>query len=98
MSGVYIPSLEMPRGCTDCFLVDCYWRCNSVSRNCRLVEVPECHGRLIDADAIMQNIRDNNKRAFGTEEVPTYSALSIVVDYIEAAPTVIPAESPKEES
>lgn len=49
------------------------------------------HGRLIDADAVTQKVWDNCKRAFGTEEVPEYSSLSIVLDYIDAAPTVIQA-------
>lgn len=66
MSGVYIPSMNMPDECQDCpFYVPPYQFYESPSwchvlgktkddeEKCPLVEVKD-HGRLIDADALLQ--------------------------------------------
>lgn len=56
-----------------------------------IVPVPEPHGRLIDADLIMEKLSNSCKRVFGDDGIPECSGLSIVADYIESASTVIPA-------
>lgn len=59
--GIYIKGLEMPKSCTKCHLHDfgVCWAFNTKQRTfisdrrpdfCPLTEVPEPHGRLIDAD------------------------------------------------
>lgn len=57
-----------------------------------LVPVLTPHGRLIDADMIAAKLNETSKRVFGNNNVPEGSALSVVADYIEAAPTIIEAE------
>lgn len=59
--------------------------------HCPLIHVPP-HGRLGDLDAIMTKLNETSKRVFGNDSVPECSSLSIVADYIEAAPTIIPAD------
>ena len=67
MSGIYIPGMEMPKGCEVCAFskssctgesIYCGidystvpWSETEKPFDCPLVEVPD-HGRLIDADAI----------------------------------------------
>lgn len=69
--GVYIRDMEMPKECEFCFLVEkCEQRhyemmkdedgdymLRLVKDNCPLVEVPTPHGRLIDADEIVKDLR-----------------------------------------
>lgn len=55
MSGVYIPGMEMPTSCAECFVKFCKGRAQNkrlmVQRgaNCPLVPVPP-HGALMDRD------------------------------------------------
>ena len=62
--GVYIKGVDIPTNCTDCRympLVGCNpYQDNGLSpshhrhRTCPLIEVPEPHGRLIDADELIE--------------------------------------------
>ena len=88
--GVYIKGMDMPK---DCVVCPFGWNgCNkqhdfvymgSRPDNCPLVPVPP-HGRLIDADAVFDNLErtgwyDNADR-------------DIAEDLVLAAPTIIEAE------
>ena len=66
--GVYIKGMEMPKNCCECeiraydanageeYCPFSQMECLSIGlqKNCPLVEVPEPHGRLIDADALVE--------------------------------------------
>lgn len=92
--GVYIKGMEMPKSCLFCWLNsmkqcratggDVTWAIATRKRRdgCPLIEVPEPHGRLIDADAL---INDHPR---------TWSIYDL--QRIANAPTIIPA-SEKEE-
>ena len=99
MAGVYIPGMEMPTRCEDCF---CYRHnaeydyayCNISSVNvlghgnarlvgCPLIPVPD-HGRLIDKDALLDNCHIHWSQ--------TTSESCIPVDDVDDAPTIIPAD------
>ena len=67
--GVYIKDMEMPKDCTECALSHLdkfgYPRCcitrliivyGRTKGDCPLTEVPEPHGRLIDADALKKDL------------------------------------------
>lgn len=104
--SVYIKNMEMPTHCMDCpFMVshdndDCILQSDEANEGfenweqmkdgCPLVLVPP-HRRLGDLDAIMIKLNETSKRVFGNDSVPECSSLSIVADYIDAAPTIIPA-------
>lgn len=63
-SVIYIKGMAMPKGCYDCPLLDGeYGDCkvgatglyDPYRDDCPLTEVPESHGRLIDADALIES-------------------------------------------
>lgn len=58
-----------------------------------LVPVPD-HGRLIDADALDDILADQSEDAYNRTHAPRSweRALSAMRDYLEDAPTIIPAD------
>jgi len=51
--------------------------------DCPLIEVPVPHGRLIDADALLEDVRKNSV---------SYSADDFAHEWVDVQPTVIEAE------
>ncbi len=102
MSGIYIPGMEMPQSCHECVAGygGCYYVappeadgiCPDHDRPdwCPLVPVPEPHGRLIDASAFVQSIRDviHYDASRGRE----YISAEDLQEALTNAPTIIPAE------
>lgn len=94
--GIYIKGMEVPFTCLSCEFHKCsggtgdyctltkkkQFRFKNRPSWCPLVPVPE-HGRLIDADALAAQCDD-----------PYWC---VWLSDIENAPTIIPAEPPKEE-
>lgn len=88
--GVYVKGMEMPKNCCECFLaklsptgesIACNYTLSTVpwdglADDCPLVHVP-ARGRLIDADALVQD-----------KEINTFEAVFAVAK----APTIIQAE------
>ena len=79
--GIYIKGMEMPKNCEECTLTRpknnytfdsvCVFtkvECSNIARqvNCPLTEVSEPHGRLIDADALADDLEADGKE-FGDE-------------------------------
>ena len=114
MSGIYIPGMEMPKGCIGCPLcvyctqpttladesplstieLVCFKTKKNVGggmnrhKDCPLVSVPD-HGRLVDADALLENMKKvHDKWKMGEHYTPT-SDDEIMVMYM---PTIIPAD------
>lgn len=107
MSGIYIPGLEMPTSCYDC---NCFIRdsdgsdycCllmidignnNKRDNDCPLVPVPP-HGRLIDADVLIDAIIAKYIRHERNREL-VFAAAEIkqdLADIINELPTIIEAE------
>ena len=97
--GIYISNMKMPRFCCECPLKEsmydvgfiCLPRKEPIKVNlckgrddaCPLVPLPEGHGRLVDADALMSDISffDGGNWHYG------YS-----VKQIQYAPTILEAE------
>lgn len=76
--------------------LDYYQASGKTKKNCPLVPIPP-NGRLIDADLIMEKLKESCRTAFGDDgDISECSGLSIVADYIESAPTVIPASEEAE--
>jgi len=60
--SILIKSIKMPKNCDICFIRDdCEYSMPLSKRpiDCPLVEVPEPHGRLIDADEILKENKYN---------------------------------------
>jgi hypothetical protein len=78
--------MEMPESCDTCFLSKwdtCNERFYCMFDDCPLVEVPAPHGRLIDADALLEDVRKNSV---------SYSADDFAHEWVDVQPTVIEAE------
>lgn len=87
---IAIKDREMPKNCAGCFLRvgQCSKRIYMENRpsDCPLNEIPEPHGRLIDADKF--------KEEFPHDEDWDYpvNTNSYVVETIDKSPTIIEAE------
>lgn len=71
--GIYINGMEMPKDCDSCRIRDIIgcelWKpmgVNEIHPYCPLTEIPEPHGRLIDADALADDLEADGKE-FGDE-------------------------------
>lgn len=71
--GLYIKGMRMPESCGTCFVGN-----RTICKNgCPLVALPEKHGRLIDADALVaKSLMDGAYGYVDTKEI--YDALTIV--------------------
>ena len=102
--GVYIQCLNVPSNCLSCRFLEvsptygdfCVLKKKTVEnvndklKNCPLVDVPP-HGRLIDADALTNNILLRTYIRFHTGETPP-SEWMILGQHIINAPTILEAE------
>lgn len=86
--GIYIPNMEMPKE-NDILVFDTWHgkvyarsTANIGTRSYEVVPLPEGHGRLVDADAIMASLGD----------VPYKGSVRRV---LMSAPTIVPAEGDK---
>lgn len=94
--GIYIKGVEMPTACFKCelFEADTDW-CRGAKREvenpysddgvctfCPLVPVPP-HGRLIDADALLADVRKRSE---------SYFADDFAHEWVDKQPTIIEAE------
>lgn len=90
--SVFVKGMEMPKNCWDCDidLPNCDLWCalddeddDKIPEDCPLVELPEHHGRLIDADKLI-------------EELNSASIMiqwgKLIIDKINAMETVVDAE------
>ena len=82
--SILIKGMTRPKNCFECHLAKCIddGRAGCVSDdkihnaskpvNCPLVEIPEPHGRLIDADrATAESIKRTGKRLLAIDTAPT---------------------------
>ena len=101
MADILIKGMEMPKSCPECSLADSVVHCPLTGKtynwglierpsDCPLVEVPP-HGRLIDADALRENIKESRKRNPEFETVYTDDYF-IVANWLRSAPTIIERE------
>ena len=105
--SVLICGMEMPKSCLYCrFHKSIYCTltdiCTNTAQGCPLVEIPP-HGRLIDADALRQSIKESidecHKWAEEVEGGEMYARVSQSLGTfvecslrVKSAPTIIPAE------
>ena len=103
--SILIKSMEMPISCECCPMLDWdldYIKCKVTDRHFKMTEcwrsirVPDCplvsipeHGRLIDADNIGLT---NFEIILCQKGNPFKNALEMLLEKIENAPTIIPAE------
>ena len=91
--GIYVNGMEMPKKCLWCplqYIGFCQVTKTDVNSDlgrraddCPLVEVPEPHGRLIDADMLMDDVKKNSA---------SYFAEDFAREWLDVQPTVIEAD------
>lgn len=119
MSGIYIPGMEMPKNCEECSIKSwdtedyvCPFSgistlCISRQDSCPLIAVQD-HGRLIDADALIDDLKRQCKEVFRIDAVSPEdfwinrneayrqrlyeSWCEGFYEYVGSRPTIIPAD------
>ena len=104
--SLMIKGMNMPKSCKDCpcreypkFSFESNWCCLNqktisdvrvISPNCPLIEVPTPHGRLIDEEAIYNNVKSrcNNCHI----RACAICGVTCILNDIRTAPTIIEAE------
>lgn len=92
--GVYISGMEISKKCSECL----FWTITSCTatfqgeKSCPLIEASEPHGRLIDADALIDLLKEVG---FGERSLFEIIAGSAVLAAIDEAPTIIPSSEEK---
>ena len=104
VSGIYIKNIEMPKNCRMCMFSGFGGMRNEVNvcmfngfhqpksspnrmETCPLVAMPG-HGRLIDADNLVEIMRRNAEKYGGVGGVMVIAA----AECVDVAPTIIPAD------
>lgn len=107
MADILIKNMEMPARCElcqfsgisgkSCELISCtftgkhrYFNDGQYMDDCPLVELPP-HGRLIDADAMLESIKETRKKDPEIEDVYTDDYFTLA-EWVASAPTIIEGE------
>ena len=102
--SVIIKGMEMPENCVMCSIKawdeDGYVcpfsgiMCLNIGRqaDCPLVELPEKHGRLIDADDAMVTLSSALEKAIREKDDTTAFTIGAIEGFLKASPAVIEAE------
>lgn len=69
-----------------------FWDYSKRQENCPLVEVPTPHGRLIDADRLLESIKTNFYEHFGNYDSGQELLFDLICNSIEDSLTIIEAE------
>lgn len=90
--SILFKGVEMPKGCWDCpFQTNPICATNDILNfttriarpdNCPIIGIPH-HGRLIDADALLADVRAHSE---------SYFADDFAHEWVDVAPTIIPAD------
>ena len=96
--SILINGIEMPKSCWDCFACHDGWCIinqkieghRTVTHSCPLIEV-QPHGRLIDADALLESIKEAKKKQPEISDVYDEDYF-MVAEWVVYAPTVIESE------
>lgn len=104
--SLLIEGMDMPKACIECGLRDVVWgnyTCavsgeiikNELDRpnDCPLVNIPTPHGRLIDADAHIQSLKENQcgERCRKKQDCVN-CGIGMYIRIVESEPTIIEAE------
>lgn len=101
--SVVVIGMDMPSGCQSCDFSDDETRFCKAAKEyipmlgkpefCPLVELPEKHGKLIDADAFIQQCRIEGENHTLTHDINRYKlGMGELIDLINVQPTIMEAE------
>lgn len=109
--GIYIRGMEMPKACMECPIETDYGTCGYYSLyveaghesdcekrrdDCPLIEIPDKHGRLIDADAFDERVRIAGGMADEELSDDFKDGIQTTLLLLKSQRTVIEAEPPKD--
>lgn len=94
--SILIKGMEMPKNCYECYFCT-YGYCahldryitnsQEIDKDCPLIKLPP-HGRLIDADDMIEELTPSDE----DENDGAKLILSVFLEVLKAAPTIIEAE------
>ena len=106
--SVLIKGMEMPKDCSECNFMHTTYMLNrhvclagdvfeikvnsGIDVNCPLIEVPEPHGRLIDADAYCEDLLKEAHKVWRLLKSETIERINRTVDDLKKYPVIIEAE------
>ena len=103
--GIYLNGMEMPKEIDPSITIEFatglsgklyarYHDYNSGSSTewHKVMTIPEPHGRLIDADAIIKELKEECLRLYATDDLSESPTMSAIAGCLEEAPTIIEAE------
>ena len=102
--SVIVKGMEMPKNCQECGLYiegACYAKGHRDYRSimdtakpddCPLVELPEKHGRLVDADKLADLLSKEKEKVVGEGNLVLCFAVGFAWGFIAKEPTVVEAE------
>ena len=99
--SIIVKGMEMPENCTRCdyiglnVAIGCpvMSGTNGRATDCPLVALPDKHGRLVDADALRDRLRNLADDDWNANTTTTWSeAFSECDDMVDDAPTIVEAE------
>ena len=98
MSSVIVKGMKMPDSCYHCKIAEScgHYIANYTNRrhpDCPLVALPDKHGRLVDADALRDRLRNLADDDWNANTTTTWSeAFSECDDMVDDAPIIVESE------
>jgi len=93
--SVIVMGMEMPTNCALCGCSFCAMRYAGPGHSrpewCPLVELPEKHGRLVDVDAIIAELKDGDAES-GVKASGADLVVAILLAYLDSKPTIVESE------
>lgn len=98
--SVIVRGMKMPKDCFEC-MVDCpvgtqRFIVTGRPRGCPLVELPEKHGRLVDADKLADLLLKEKEKVVGEGNLLLCFAVGFAWGFITKEPPVVEAEGSEE--
>lgn len=98
--SIVVKGMEMPKNCTLCdsiglnVAIGCpvMTGINGRATDCPLVEIPEKHGRLIDADDAIVTLSSALEKAIREKDDAIAFTIGAIEGFLKASQTVIEAE------
>lgn len=100
--SVIVKGMEMPKNCTRCDYIglNAAIGCSVMSgtngraTDCPLVALPDTHGRLVDADALIEFVEDRYDITWESDnyEGGIKDACTDILEKIDTMPTIVEAE------
>lgn len=93
--SVFVKGIDVPSDCDGCWHPTCnLWLQTDVGKrhkDCPIRPMPEKHGRLVDVDAIIAELKDGDAES-GVKASGADLVVAILLAYLDSKPTIVEAE------